>query len=66
MAFRALSCDSHPDHSRISDFRKRQLAAISRLFVQVLGICKEAGGVCPDLPRSYLTGAFVQVSAPVR
>jgi transposase len=43
VAFRVLSCDSHPDHSRISDFRKRHLGAISRLFVQVLEICKEAG-----------------------
>jgi len=43
VAFRVLSCDSHPDHSRISDFRKRHLAAISRLFVQVLEICKEFG-----------------------
>jgi transposase len=43
VAFRVLSCDSHPDHSRISDFRKRHLRAITRLFVQVLEICKEAG-----------------------
>src|SRR4030043_1763022 len=43
IAFRVLSCDSHPDHSRISDFRKRHLGVISRLFVQVLEICKEAG-----------------------
>jgi len=40
-AFRVLSCDSHPDHSRISDFRKRHLPEISRLFVQLLEICKE-------------------------
>lgn len=43
IAFRVLSCDSHPDHSRISDFRKRHLRAISRLFVQLLWICKKAG-----------------------
>lgn len=43
VAFRVLSCDSHPDHSRISDFRKRHLAEISRLFVQVLEICKGFG-----------------------
>jgi transposase len=43
VAFRVLSGDSHPDHSRISDFRKRHLPAISRLFLQVLEICKEAG-----------------------
>jgi transposase len=43
VAFRVLSCDSHPDHSRIADFRKRHLRAISRLFVQVLEICKGFG-----------------------
>jgi transposase len=43
VAFRVLSCDSHPDHSRISDFRKRHLGAVSRLFVQVLEMCKEFG-----------------------
>jgi transposase len=43
VAFRVLSCDSHPDHSRISDFRKRHLGAVSRLFVQVLAMCKGFG-----------------------
>lgn len=43
VAFRVLSCDSHPDHSRIAEFRKRHLGAISRLFVQVLEICKGFG-----------------------
>ena len=43
VAFRVLSCDTHPDHSRIADFRKRHLPEITRLFVQVLEICKESG-----------------------
>lgn len=43
LAFRVLTCNSRPDHSRISDFRKRHLPAISRLFVQVLEICRESG-----------------------
>lgn len=43
VAFRVLSCDSHPDHSRIADFRKRHLTEISGLFVQVLEVCKEVG-----------------------
>jgi transposase len=42
VAFRVLSCDSRPDHSRIWDFRKRHLGTISCLFVQVLEICKES------------------------
>jgi transposase len=43
VAFRVLSYDTHPDHSRISDFRKRHLAELSRMFVQILEICKEFG-----------------------
>jgi transposase len=43
VALRVLSCDSHPDHSRISDFRKRHLSRIQGLFLQVLQICREAG-----------------------
>jgi transposase len=61
VAFRVLSCDSHPDHSRISDFRKRHLGAISRLFVQVLGICKEAGLV--KLGHVALDGTKVKANA---
>lgn len=61
VAFRVLSCDSHPDHSRISDFRKRHLAAISRLFVQVLEICKEAGLV--KLGHVALDGTKMKANA---
>jgi len=61
VAFRVLSCDSHPDHSRISDFRKRHLGAISRLFVQVLEICKEAGMV--KLGFVSLDGTKVKANA---
>jgi hypothetical protein len=43
VAFRVLSCDTHPDHSRISDFRKRHLPEFSRLFIQVLEMCKASG-----------------------
>ncbi len=42
VAFRVLSCDTHPDHSRTSDFRKRHLPVISDLFVQVLELCKDS------------------------
>ena len=61
VAFRVLSCDSHPDHSRISDFRKRHLGAISRLFVQVLEICKEAGLV--KLGHVALDGTKMKANA---
>jgi transposase len=61
VAFRVLSCDSHPDHSRISDFRKRHLRAISRLFVQVLEICKATGLV--KLGFVALDGTKVKANA---
>jgi transposase len=64
VAFRVLSCDSHPDHSRISDFRKRHLGVISRLFVQVLEICKEAGMV--KLGFVSLDGTKVKANASKR
>jgi len=61
VAFRILSCDNHPDHSRISDFRKRHLPAISRLFVQVLEICKTSGLV--KLGHVALDGTKVKADA---
>lgn len=61
VAFRVLSCDTHPDHSRIADFRKRHLPEISRLFVQVLEICKESGLV--KLGHVALDGTKVKANA---
>ncbi|MBM3300243.1 MAG: transposase [Deltaproteobacteria bacterium] len=61
VAFRVLSCDSHPDHSRISEFRKRHLGAISRLFLQILEICKESGLV--KLGFVALDGTKVKANA---
>src|SRR5919106_2040923 len=43
VAFRVLSCDQHPDHDSIADFRKRHLAELGQLFVQVLQLCQRAG-----------------------
>lgn len=61
VAFRVLSCDTHPDHSRIADFRKRHLPEISRLFVQVLEICKESGLV--KLGHVALDGTKIKAKA---
>jgi len=41
--FRALVGNQRPDHSTISEFRKRHRDALSALFVQVLSLCREAG-----------------------
>lgn len=43
VAFRVLAGDQHPDHDCIADFRKRHLAALGGLFVQVLQLCQKAG-----------------------
>jgi transposase len=41
--FRVLTGNQEPDHSRISDFRRRHLAALAGLFVQVLRLCQRGG-----------------------
>ncbi len=38
-----LTGNQQPDHSRISDFRRRHLSALAGLFVQVLRLCQKAG-----------------------
>ena len=43
IAFRVLTTDQHPDHDTICDFRSTHRKALSKLFVQVLGVCQEAG-----------------------
>jgi len=43
VAFRVLACNQHPDHDSIAEFRKRHLAALSGLFLQVLQLCQRAG-----------------------
>ena len=45
LAFRVLTGNQQPDHSRISEFRRRNLEALSGLFVQILRFCQEAGMV---------------------
>lgn len=61
VAFRVLSCDCHPDHSRISDFRKRHLKDVNELFLQVLRICEEMGLV--KLGAVALDGSKIKANA---
>ncbi len=42
-AFRVLTGNQQPDHSRISDCRRRHLAGLAGLFVQVLRLSRKAG-----------------------
>ncbi len=41
--FRVLSANQHPDHDTIASFRRRHLKAFSRLFLEILRLCQQAG-----------------------
>ena len=43
IAFRVLAGDQHPDHSIISEFRRRHLKQLRGLFLEVLQLCEKAG-----------------------
>jgi len=60
-AFRVLTGNQQPDHSRISDFRRRHLDALSGLFVQVLRLCQKAGLV--SLGHVALDGTKIRANA---
>ena len=61
LAFRVLTGNQQPDHSRISEFRRRNLEALSGLFVQILRFWQEAGMV--SLGHVALDGTKVQANA---
>ena len=60
-AFRVLTGNQQPDHSRISDFRLVHLDALAGLFVQVLRLCQKAGLV--SLGNVVLDGTNVKANA---
>jgi transposase len=60
-AFRVLTGNQQPDHSRISDFRLVHLDALASLFVQVLRLCQKAGLV--SLGHVALDGSKVKANA---
>ncbi len=43
VAFRFIAANDHPDHDTIATFRRRFLAEIEALFVQVLQLAREMG-----------------------
>jgi len=61
VGFRFLAAGQHPDHATISEFRKRHLKALGRLFVQVLLLCEKAGLV--KLGHVALDGTKVKANA---
>ena len=61
VSFRVLSANQHPDHDTIASFRQRHLKALSKLFVQVLRLCRKAGLV--KLGHVSLDGTKVRANA---
>lgn len=61
IAFRYLGAGNFPDFRTISDFRRRHLKALSKLFVQVLKMCREVGLV--KLGAVSLDGMKVKANA---
>jgi transposase len=59
--FRVLAAGNHPDHSRISEFRRKHLEELEDLFLQVFQICQRMGLV--ELGNVALDGTKVQASA---
>jgi transposase len=61
VAFRWLTANTAPDYRSIARFRRRHLAALDDLFIQVLVLCSEAGLV--TLGRVALDGTKLRASA---
>jgi hypothetical protein len=61
VAFRVLAGDQHPDHDSIAELRKRHLAAVAGLFIQVLRLCQRARLV--KLGHVALDGTKVKANA---
>jgi transposase len=43
VAFRVIAGGQHPDHTVISEFRRKHLDLLGGLFMQVLALCQKAG-----------------------
>jgi transposase len=61
VAFRVIAGGDHPDHTRISEFRRVHLDALADLFVQVLALAKRAGMV--TLGNVALDGTKMKANA---
>jgi len=59
--FMAVTGMAKPDHSRISEFRRRHRAALAGLFAQVVTLCREAGLV--TLGHVSVDGTKIQANA---
>ena len=62
--FLAVTAMNRPDHRTIAKFRRRHLAALSGLFVQVLLLCRQAG--LAELGHVALDGTKIKANASKR
>jgi len=63
LPFRVLSGNQQPDHTRISEFRRRHLERLEDLFVQVLRLCQKSGLV--QMGHVALDGTKVEANASI-
>ena len=61
VAFRVVAGGNHPDHTRISGFRRQHQAEFQGLFLQVLRLCQKAGLV--KLGHVAIDGTKIQGNA---
>lgn len=61
IAFRVIAGGQHPDHTVISEFRRKHLDLLSALFMQVLALCQQAGLV--KLGHVALDGTKLKANA---
>jgi transposase len=61
IGFRVLCAGQQPDHTVISEFRRKYIGPLGQLFTQVLRLCQEAGLV--KLGHVALDGTKVQANA---
>ncbi len=61
VAFRVLAAGNQPDFRTISDFRRRHLAALQDLFVQVLRLARQAGAL--QVGRVAVDGSKIKANA---
>ncbi len=62
LAFRVLTANLQPDHSRIIEFRRRKLDDLKALFIQILRLCQTVGMV--SLGHVALDGTKVEAMLP--
>ena len=64
VAFRFLAANQAPDFRSVARFRRRHLAALDALFLEILKLCQQAGMV--KLGRVALDGSKVRANASRR